>query len=122
LCAFALLTVFLIQSTGELSPKFKIFLVCGAGIVFFFVLLDFLLPILAFFTQITSASEFSALFTLLYKALGIAMLISVSASICRDLGEESVASKLEVCGKGAILSLALPLFEKIMEFVGEMTR
>ena len=59
-------------------------------------------------------------FSILWKGLGVSLAVSVTASFCRDLGEEGVASKLEMCGKGAVLSLTLPILEDVLDLIGEM--
>ncbi len=118
---FALFSVILLKLTEDFSPKFKGFFLCGASCLFFIMFIKQVSPAFHFLTKITQASGFSSLFQLLLKALGIALLVSISASFCRDLGEEGVASKLELCGKGAILSLSLPVLQEILKFVGEMT-
>ncbi len=121
LCFFAILCVILQRLGGELAPKFKGFLACGAGCVFFLLWVRYLAPFFSYLNTLISQTELQEPFSLLLKALGIALVTSVSASICRDLGEEGVAAKLEVCAKGVILSLSLPLLKQILQFVGEMT-
>jgi len=121
LCFFALFCVILQKTSGEISPAFKTFLTCGAGILFFLFFSKHIVPVFTFVSSLSSRGNLSQYFTLLWKAMGIALLVSVSAGICRDLGEEGVAGKLEICGKALILSLSLPVLQKIMEFIGEMT-
>lgn len=50
-----------------------------------------------------------------FKALGICLLTQLSADACRDAGETALASKAELAGKLFLLTLALPLFEKIAQ-------
>lgn len=120
LCFFAILCVILLKISGDFSPKFKVFLGCGAGIVFFSLFAKWASPVFHYLKNLTEGIAMGDWFALLFKGLGIAILVSVSTGICRDLGEESVAGQLELCGKGVILSLSLPVMKKIMEFVGEM--
>jgi stage III sporulation protein AD len=60
------------------------------------------------------------MFSLLYKALGICILTSVASSFCRDLGEEKIAEKLELCGKAALMFLSLPVLEYLLNLIGEI--
>lgn len=53
--------------------------------------------------------------TILFKALGICLLTQLAADACRDAGENALASKAELAGKLLLLTLALPLFEKIAQ-------
>lgn len=57
-------------------------------------------------------SEYGAI---LFKALGICLLTQLAADACRDAGENALASKAELAGKLLLLTLALPLFEKIAQ-------
>ncbi len=45
----------------------------------------------------------------LIKALGIAAVCQTGGDVCRDMGENSVASALELAGKLEIVALALPI-------------
>jgi stage III sporulation protein AD len=55
--------------------------------------------------------------TTLLKILGIAYIAEFGAQICRDAGEGTIASKIEMVGKILILVLALPIFAAIMEVI-----
>ncbi|MBQ4037472.1 MAG: stage III sporulation AC/AD family protein [Clostridia bacterium] len=121
LSAFALVTVFLLKSVGELSPKFRILICAGAAVIFFRSILSFLSPLYSTFTSLSEKTAFAPYLSLLLKGAGLGLLTEVSASFCRELGEEGVAGKLEAVGKAAILALSLPLVGEIARLVGELT-
>lgn len=50
---------------------------------------------------------------ILFKSLGVCFLTQFASDSCKDAGEVSLSSKVELSGKIAILIIALPLFEKI---------
>ncbi len=60
--------------------------------------------------------------SLILKALGIGYITKIGGDVCRDLGHESVAQKLELCGKGELLCISLPylgeLVARAVELVG----
>ncbi len=120
LCAFGLLCAILSEVVVPLSPNLKGALTLAGGIVFLTVFIGYLFPSFRYLVTLTATSRFSSLFQLLFKALGISFLVSVCASFCRDLGQDSVAEKLELCGKAAILSLSLPVLETVLEVMGGM--
>ncbi len=120
LCAFALLSVILMKVSEDLFPKFKPFILTASGIFFFLFFLGKILPFWEKFVSLGESSSFPKMFDLLLKGFGIALLVSVSSSFCRDLGEEKVAEKLEFCGKAAVLYLSLPLVEYLLGWIGEM--
>ena len=59
--------------------------------------------------------EVSEYASVMIKALGIGLLTKVCADVCRDMGEDSTATKMEIAGRIGILSLGLPV---ITELVG----
>ena len=48
------------------------------------------------------------------RALAIVFLVRVCASLCRDLGEPSIAAALEFAGKAELFLLAIPLLERLL--------
>lgn len=120
LCGFALLTGFLLKLSEEFFPKFKPLILTAAGTLFLLFFLGKIAPLWKRLSLLGNESNIPALFTLLFKGFGLSLLVSVSASFCRDLGEERVAEKLELCGKGAVLYLSFPLLEYLLNWIGEM--
>ena len=49
------------------------------------------------------------LFVPLYKAVGIALVVRVGGSLCRDAGESALASVVETAGAVCALGVSLPL-------------
>ena len=65
------------------------------------------------------AAEYTGI---LFRALGIAVLTHLTAELCRDCGESTVASGVETLGKLEILTLCLPLIGSVMEMAEEILR
>jgi len=51
----------------------------------------------------------------LVKALGVALICEWAGDICKDLGERTLASRIELAGKAEILALALPVVYELLE-------
>lgn len=119
LSSFALVTVFLLKITGELSPKFRFLICAGAAVIFFRAILSFLSPLYETFSSLSEKTAVPYL-SLLLKGAGLGLLTEISASFCRELGEEAVAGRLETAGKAAILALSFPLIGEIARLVGEL--
>lgn len=69
---------------------------------------------------ITSAEEFlnetdAENIKVVLKALGIGYLASFAADACRDAGEPSLASKIELYGKAAVVAVSFPLLKSLFE-------
>lgn len=57
---------------------------------------------------------------ILFKALGICFVVQIACDACRDMGETSMASKVELAGKISVLLLSLPLFDRILIIVQQL--
>jgi stage III sporulation protein AD len=55
--------------------------------------------------------------TTLLKIIGIAYIAQFGAEICKDAGESSIASKIELAGKVVIIVLAVPIITSLLELV-----
>ena len=54
------------------------------------------------------------------KTVGLAIVTKLSASLCRDVGEGSIAAALEMAGSAAAVVLALPLLDMVLGFVMDL--
>ena len=62
-----------------------------------------------------SSSAMSSYVLTLLKAIGVAILCTVCAGICRDCGEASIAGCVEAAGNALILVLCIPVIRDILE-------
>ena len=60
------------------------------------------------------------IFSPITKALLIALLCQLTSEICRDFGENSIASKVELGGKIAIIYLSIPLVKEVLKSAGQI--
>ncbi len=63
-----------------------------------------------------SGEGFGHAFSLMLKALGIALISRFCADICRDSGESTLAGGVESVGRIAIFSLCIPVLSDILEY------
>jgi stage III sporulation protein AD len=74
--------------------------------------------IINLFRDLTHKAQVDELYLVtLLKILGIAYIAEFGAQICRDAGEGTIASKIELAGKILILLLALPIFTAVLQVV-----
>jgi len=52
------------------------------------------------------------------KTVGIAIVTKLSAEVCRDAKENSIASFVELAGAAAAILLAIPLLKMVLELIG----
>ncbi len=60
------------------------------------------------------------LISILLKAVGIALVAELSASICADAGNASLGKMLQILGGAAVLTLSVPMFRTLMTIIKEM--
>lgn len=60
--------------------------------------------------------------TLVLKVIGIAYAGQFGAELCRDAGESSVASGIELAGKVLIMTLSMPMVYSLLETVEQIMR
>ena len=54
---------------------------------------------------------------LLLKITGIAILTEYAINICKDAGENAIASKIDLGGKVLIISISVPIISKLLETI-----
>lgn len=62
----------------------------------------------------------SAIFLPIIKCVGIAIIVNISASLCKDAGQAGIASAVDILGAAAALFTALPLIKSLLEIIGEL--
>ena len=54
---------------------------------------------------------------MILKGLAVAYITDFTAQLCRDAGEASIGSKVELAGKIIIFYLAMPILTAILELI-----
>lgn len=62
----------------------------------------------------------SAIFLPIIKCVGIAIIVNISASLCKDAGQAGIASAVDILGAAAAVFTALPLIKSLIEIIGEL--
>ena len=115
ICMVGLLCVFLCILLKEIKSPFSVSVKIASVILLFLVALSVLAPLVTYFKERANQTETSSYVVLILKALGISFCTQISADICRDTGENSLASSIELVGKAEILLLSVPLIKQIIE-------
>lgn len=84
------------------------------GIIILASAVSSMYPIVVFAEEISKENSYSLYFSTVLKALGIGIAAQTASDICRDSGENAVASKLEFAAKVGILLLGLPVIREIL--------
>ena len=81
----------------------------------FSVSLSLIYPVLSYIEKISSNSEIYKYMPTLMKALGVAFVVEITADICNDAQESTLADRITFLGKAEILVLSLPLLKSLFE-------
>ena len=120
-CGIAILCCVCLLTFGKLSGALSVSLRIGGAVVIFGV---FVYMLSSNMDLLESTFEglplyknyFSEAFSLMLKALGIALISRLCADICRDCGEATFANGVESVGKVAIFSLSIPVISNILSY------
>ena len=110
----AILCIFIKSVRPEIS---LILSLCGAMVILFFILpaLRDVLDSLKGFARMVGLDEMY-LFPV-FKVIGIAYITEIGGALCKDAGEEAIATKINLAGKLAIVSLAMPIAYKMISII-----
>jgi stage III sporulation protein AD len=62
----------------------------------------------------------SAIIVPVLKCVGIGVVTRLSSELCRDAGQGSIASSVELAGAACALYVALPLIKTLLKMIGEL--
>ena len=119
--ALVLLTVILILSLDkterDISAVMGIVALCIAACA----AVTILNPVLNYLVELQRLFHLpDDLISILMKAVGIALVAELSASICADAGNASLGKMLHILGGAAVLTLSVPMFRTLMTIIKEM--
>ncbi|MDP4093545.1 MAG: stage III sporulation protein AD [Bacillota bacterium] len=88
------------------------------GIVVFFLVASKLSAVIQVLESYADKAHIDMQYlTLLLKIIGIAYIAEFGAEVCKDAGETSIASKIELAGKVAVVVLAVPIITSLLDLV-----
>ena len=103
---------------GGLAPAIKL----GAALLLFGSAILLYAPGVTRIQTLFSLVEGRTLATPVLRALGVALIAELSATLCRDMGEGTIADGILLFGRIEILLLSLPLIDELLKIVQELLR
>lgn len=89
-----------------------------AGLLLLFTILPRISSAISVFGTLAAESGLEPLyFGIILKVLAISYVADFAAALCRDAGEELIASRVEMAGKVLILVSALPIVQEVLSVV-----
>ena len=93
----------------EYKKDFAVYAELIGGAIILYFCIDYLKRIIDFINQLSVTGISNSFIILLVKITGISILTEFAVSICRDMGETAIASKVDLGGKLLIVSLSIPI-------------
>lgn len=119
--ALILLSVVLSLSVGKTEPDISAVLGMVALCIAACAAVTILEPVLDYLVELQRVFDLpEGLVSVLLKAVGIALVAELSASICTDAGSASLGKMLQILGGTVVLSLSIPMFRTLMTIIKEM--
>ncbi len=124
--------IFTIAGIGIIAAGFIIILkqyrpeyAFGAALAAGILLLLYTVTLLSgIFEQIKTFVSLSGIenekYQILLRCLGICMVTKAASEVCKDCGQASISSKIDLAGKTVVLFTAMPLFGEIIGLIKEL--
>jgi len=118
IASLAVISVALCKLMGKYDRIYGLMIGAAASVLIILAVFAFVSPIIQTVDRLFLASGIDNQYVeILFKALGVCYIIQFACDVCRDGGENTLAAQLEFAGKVCLLTLALPLFQKLSEIV-----
>ncbi len=110
----ALIISLLVVILRQQKPEFGLVVTICAGGILMAAIIDGLLPAVKDIGNMISGTVAAGYLPPVLKAFGVCLVTRLAADICRDAGQQTVASHVETAGKLAMLVIALPLLSTVL--------
>ena len=104
----------------QLRPEYAVFASIAGGLVILALLIPQIGEIAGYIRLLGEKGGAGDYASVILKSVGCAFISQTGADICRDMGEESIAGKVEFAGKTAIVFICLPVIGNIISFGMEL--
>ena len=105
----------------SVNKEISIYIILATVIILFVSIIDKLTYIFHFLEGIYDNVTYGrTFFPVILKVLAVAYITDFTAQLCKDAGETTIGSKVELAGKVIIFYLAMPILTAILELIGSL--
>ncbi|HAH95272.1 MAG TPA: stage III sporulation protein AD [Firmicutes bacterium] len=113
-----LVGTFLYLLVKEQKPEIALQIGLVAGALIFFLLLGKLTAVIFTIQQLAGRANVNPVYlNTIFRVLGVAYLAGFASQICRDAGQGSIATRIDMAAKVLIMFMAIPILSAIIETV-----
>ncbi|MBC7335432.1 MAG: stage III sporulation protein AD [Clostridia bacterium] len=114
----ALVAAVLLILIRQQRPELGLLLSLACGALIFLLVIDQIGSVVRLLEELATAARVDRLYlTTLLKIVGVSYLAEFGAQVCRDAGEQAIASRVEMAGKVLIVVLAMPIAVAVLEAI-----
>lgn len=118
LAVIVLISLLLIIFLKDVKREFALILTIACAIILFiYVAEDFFYVFEKIYSLSSGIGNVNSYVSLMMKILGISLISQFVVDLCRDAGENALASQTEIASKIIILIMTLPLFESVINII-----
>lgn len=119
--AIGLISLVTIIILKQYKPEFAIYISIITGLIIIYLVINRLDGIINLLKSISNKSGINNQFLeLLLKITGIAFLAEFAINLCKDAGENAIASKIEIGSKVVIVSMSIPIISSLLEIISKL--
>lgn len=113
-----IIAVVLSTTIKSQRPEIALQVSIVTGLLIFVLIVVKLSAIINFVQTFSNKADIDPTYIkILLKIVGIAYIAEFGAEVCKDAGESSVASKIELAGKVTIMVLAVPIVTSLLDLI-----
>lgn len=119
--AISIIAVILAVVIRQYRPELALQISVVTGLLIFLAVIFKMASVLDALRTFTGRMNIDTVYiSTIFRIVGIAYIAEFGAQVCKDAGENSIASKIELAGKVIILVLAVPILMALMELIMEI--
>ena len=105
----------------QYRPEYTVYVSIVAGILILMFTMNKITGIINLLKSISDKTYINKqLLSILLKITGIAIITEFAVSICTDVGEKAIASKIEIGSKVIIIAMSIPIISSLLELIIEI--
>ena len=109
-----IMTLVITKHNSSISLLLTIFVCC----ISITAAISYLKPVIAFLEKLVRVGQIDdAVYGILLKSTGIALITQIASSVCADGGNQSMGKVLQFIGTTTVLCLCIPLLDRVLVLI-----
>lgn len=119
--AVVIVTVVMCLILSKHGKDYSVILVICVSCMIAIAAMGYMEDIFAFIDRLTNSANLNKdLIGILFKTVGIGLLTEITALVCTDSGNTTLAKSIQLMSSAVILWLCIPLFTQLLDLVEEV--